>query len=148
MLPLSHQVAEEYTTQKAFYSAKSTALFLSVLTELYHINPEYSSIRAYTELSDAILNAQCRINDHFMEKLTPQEIANADFITHHFLTLVSKDIVGINFKGYLILFRATEAEKLLITTDLPVSQIAEAADYGNVSNFLRVFKKREQTTPL
>ena len=148
MLPLFHQMAEEYAAQEAFYSAKSAALFLSVLIELYRTNPEYFPMRAHTELSDAVLNAQRRINDHFMEKLTLQEIANANFVTRHSLTLAFKDIVGINFKEYLILFRITEAKKLLITTDLSVSQIAEAVGYGNVNNFLRIFKKREQTTPL
>ena len=57
--------------------------------------------------------------------------------------------MGINFKEYLILFRITEAKKLLITTDLSVSQIAEAVGYGRI--FIRnaqIFADRQTVQPL
>ena len=59
-----------------------------------------------------------------------------------------KDISGVTFKEYLILYRITEAKKLLITTDLSISEIAEQVGYINVNNFVKIFRDREHTTPL
>ena len=99
-------------------------------------------------MSDAVLNAQRYVNEHFNRKLTLTEIADQNFISRHALSLAFKDIVGTTFKEYLLLFRITEAKKLLITTDFSVSQIAEAVGYVNVNNFVKIFKDREGTTPL
>ncbi len=148
ILPLFQQLTEEYSLQEDFYSAKSAALFLIILIELYRTSPEYFPMRSHTEMSDAVLSAQRCVNDCYMEKLTLQKIAEANFVSRHALSLAFKDIVGITFKEYLILFRLTEAKKLLLTTDLSVSQIGEAVGYENVNNFLRIFKKWEQITPL
>ena len=148
VLPFFQQLAEEYSLQEAFYSVKSAALFLIILIELYRTNPNYFPMRSHTEISDAVLSAQRCVNDYYMKKLTLQEIAESNFVSRHALSLAFKDIVGITFKEYLILFRLTEAKKLLLTTDLSISQISEAVGYENVNNFLRIFKKREKITPL
>jgi len=40
---------------------------------------------------------------------------------------------------YLTLHRLAEARRLLATTDLPVSRVAEASGFGSVSRFYRAF---------
>lgn len=148
VLPLFCHMADEYTRQQDFYIPRSIALFLSILIELYRINPGYFPLRAHTSMSDAVLNTQRYVNDHFHHSLTLQDIADRNFVSRHALSLAFKDIVGITFKEYLILFRVTEARKLLITTDLSVSEVAERVGYINVNNFVKIFKEREHITPL
>lgn len=148
LLPLFAQMASEYTRKLVFYESRSAAGFISILIELYRSNPEYFPMRSHSTMSDAVLNAQRYVNEHFHHKLTLTEIAEQNFISRHALSLAFKDIVGITFKEYLLLFRVTEAKKLLITTDLSVSQIAEQVGYVNVNNFLKIFKDREGITPL
>lgn len=148
VLSLFAQMAGEYTHKQVFYETRSAALFTSILIELYRSKPEYFPMRGHSTMSDAVLNAQRYVNEHFHHKLTLTEIAEQNFISRHALSLAFKDIVGITFKEYLLLFRVTEAKKLLITTDLSVSQIAEQVGYINVNNFLKIFKDREGTTPL
>ena len=99
-------------------------------------------------MSDAVLNAQRYVNDHFHRKLTLQEIADANYVSRHALSLAFKEIVGITFKEYLLLFRMAEAKNLLVNTDLSVEQIAEQVGYVNVNNFVKIFKKFQHTTPL
>lgn len=148
VLPLFAQMAGEYTRKLMFYETRSAAGFISILIELYRSNPEYFPMRGHSTMSDAVLNAQRYVNEHFNRKLTLTEIADQNFISRHALSLAFKDIVGTTFKEYLLLFRITEAKKLLITTDFSVSQIAEAVGYVNVNNFVKIFKDREGTTPL
>lgn len=148
VLPLFQEMTEEYTSQQDFYTAKSAALFTAILIDLYRAHRESFPMRGHSTMATAVLNAQRYVNDHFQRKLTLQEIADANFISRHALSLGFKEMVGITFKEYLLLFRITEAKKLLVTTDLSVSQIAERVGYVNVNNFLKIFKEREHITPL
>jgi YesN/AraC family two-component response regulator len=140
-------MTEEYTQQQSFYITRSVSLFISILIELYRFQPEFFPMRGHSTMETAVLNAQRYVNDHFRQKLTLQEIADANFVSRHALSLGFKEIAGITFKEYLLLFRITEAKKLLVTTDLAVSQIAEQVGYVNVNNFLKIFKERENITP-
>ena len=54
----------------------------------------------------------------------------------------------MTYKDYLILLRITEAKRLLVTTDAPVSKIGELVGYSNVNNFIKIFRERMHTTPL
>lgn len=148
ILALFQQMTEEYTKQQDFFITKSTSLFLLILIELYRAAPESFPVRAHSNMLTAVLNTQRWVNEHFNRKLTLQEIADANYLSRHALSLGFKEIVGITFKEYLLLFRITEAKKLLATTDLSVSQIAEAVGYVNVNNFLKIFKEKEHITPL
>lgn len=148
LLPLFCRMADEYTDRHDFYVTSSIALFISILIALYRAHAEYFPMRSHSTMSDAVLDAQKYINDNYHRKLTLQEIADKNFMSRHTLSLAFKDIVGITFKEYLLLFRITEAKKLLITTDLSVSQIAEQVGYINVNNFVKLFREREHITPL
>ena len=99
-------------------------------------------------ISSAVVHVQKYVNDHYDEKITLHEIANKLFINKHALSLAFKEIVGISFKEYLVLFRLTEAKKLLLSSDLSISDIAEKVGYVNVNNFIRIFKEKENITPL
>lgn len=148
LLPHFMQMAQEFENQQPFYVSKSASLMLSILIDLYRLHPEFFPARSHTNISNAVLNAQRYINDHYGRKLTIQEIADANFISRHTLSLAFKDIVGITFKEYLVLFRITEAKKLLITTDLSIEEIGDKVGYQNVNNFVQIFKSREAITPL
>lgn len=148
LLPFFRQLAQEYTEQAAFYISKSLALFSSLLIELYRTAPDFFPMHGHSTMSDAVLNAQRYINEHYDRSLTLQEIADSLFVNRHSLSIAFKEIVGTTFKEYLILFRIAEAKKLLITTDLPVTEISMQVGYVNVNNFVKVFREREGITPL
>lgn len=148
VLPFFAQMAEEYMKQMVFYESRSAATFISILIELYRSKPEYFLMQSHSTMSDAVLSTQRYINDHFHQRLTLTEISSQNFVSRHALSLAFKEIVGITFKEYLLLFRVTEAKKLLLTTDLSVTQVAEQVGYINVNNFMKIFKERENTTPL
>ena len=148
LLPLFARMAEEFAAKRAFYVSRSTSLVVAILIDLFRTHPEFFPLRSHSNISNAVLSAQRYVNDHFAEKITLQGIAEENFLSRHTLSLAFKDIVGIPFKEYLVLFRITEAKKLLITTDFSVEEIAERVGYDNVNNFIRIFKSREAVTPL
>ena len=148
ILPFFVRLAEESSSRSAFYISKSAAVIVEILIELYRSNPQFFPLRSHQNISDTVINAQRYINDHYDRQITLQEIADANFVSRHSLSGAFKDIVGSTFKDYLVMFRITEAKKLLITTDDSVEKIAEKVGYQNVNNFVRIFKSRESMTPL
>lgn len=56
-------------------------------------------------------------------------------------------IVGMTLREYLRKKQLEEAQRLLITTPLPVSQIALHAGFGTTSTFYRCFKQAHGMTP-
>lgn len=148
VLPLFMQLEEEYTNQMPFCSSKSMACVVSLLIDLYRTHPECFPTRDSSNISTAVINAQKYVNDNFSHKITLQKIADLNYVSKHALSLAFKDIVGVPFKDYLILFRITESKKLLISTDLSIADIAEKVGYINVNNFIRIFKEKESKTPL
>lgn len=148
LLPHFMNLEQEYRLKPDFFTARSVNLVIDILIDLYRTHPQYFPTRGSSNISAAVLNAQRYISENFQRKLTLQEVADYNYIGRHALSLAFKDIVGITFKEYLLLFRITEAKKLLITTDLPVSEIADQVGYINVNNFVKIFRDREKITPL
>lgn len=148
ILSLFHEMAEEYALQQDFFIACSVSLFMSILIQLYRTYPGSFPMHSHSPMAEAVLQAQRYVSEHFNRKLTLQEIADKNFVSRHGLSLAFKEMTGITFKEYLLLFRITEAKNLLATTNLPVSQIAEQVGYVNVNNFVKIFKKLQHTTPL
>lgn len=146
--PLFASLCEECKKKPQFYQAKCASMVVSILIDLYRSHPEYFPQRSNSNVSHAVLNAQRAINERYHRNLTLQEIADENFLSRHTMSMAFKEIVGVTFKEYLLLFRISEAKKLLITTDLSVYDIAERVGYINVNNFIKIFKEREQLTPL
>lgn len=146
ILPLFQNLQNEYSSQRSFYITKSITCVISILIDLYRTYPQYFPSQI-GNISAAVIHTQKYINDHYSEKITLQEIAQKLFVNKHALSIAFKEIVGISFKEYLVLFRLTEAKKLLISSDLSIADIAEKVGYINVNNFIRIFKEKEKITP-
>lgn len=53
----------------------------------------------------------------------------------------------MNFLSYLTNIRMERAKKLLVSTDLPVSEVAQRSGYADYRVFTKTFKKAEGVTP-
>ena len=146
--PLFRMMESEYHACEIFHTSKCASLLCTTLIDLYRAYPDYFPNRGKSNITSAVVNAQRYVNEHYNHSLTLQEIADANFISRHALSLAFKDIVGITFKEYLILFRIAEAKKLLVSTDLSVAEISNEVGYINVNNFVKIFKEKESITPL
>ena len=68
--------------------------------------------------------------------ITPQYLSN--FFKNHELETLS---------NYITRLRLTKAKELLVTTNLSITEIAEAIGYANSTSFTKMFKKHEGTSP-
>lgn len=63
------------------------------------------------------------------------------------ISSIIKKKTGLTFKQFLNKLRLSEAQRLLLNSDLRVSEIAFKVGYGNVSHFNRVFKEALNCSP-
>lgn len=68
-------------------------------------------------------------------------------INRSYLTSLFKKILNVSPQQYLIKFKLSEGAKYLKTTDMSVSEIAEAVGYVDSCNFTRVFKQIYGVSP-
>jgi len=79
------------------------------------------------------------IDSHYKEDIALSSITNAMNMNHFYLTHVFKNFSGYSPKQYQTRRRIGEAQNLLLSTNLGVTEVANAVGYDNVNNFHRIF---------
>ena len=82
------------------------------------------------------------------EKLSLSDAASAFGLSPKYFSRYFKKNFNCSFVDYLTGFRLDRAVDLLLSTDLPVSEIAPAVGFDNLSYFIKRFKKARGCTPL
>ncbi len=95
----------------------------------------------YLEYSKPIRIARKYIDEHYMEQLTLDELADMVHLSSSYLSTVFKEETGLGFSDYLINCRISAAKDLLRTTDKSLPEIAEAIGYKDSKHFGKLFKK-------
>lgn len=87
------------------------------------------------------------INDHCVEDITVEQLADiAGFSRFHFARLF-KQFTNVSYYDYLTQKRIEHAEKLLITPDISITEVAMQSGFNSLSTFNRVFKNFKNCTP-
>ena len=81
------------------------------------------------------------LDSHYTEEINLQELATAFKVSTFYLAHIFKDCFGYSPMQYILRRRIGEAQSLLISTDLSVTEIASRVGYDNPSHFNRQFSK-------
>ena len=99
------------------------------------------SLRRYSKPIQNVLNY---IDFNYVEALSLQTLAALSSINPSYLSAQFKKEVGTTVVDYINQCRIGHAQKLLVTTSLPINKIAEMVGYMDENYFARVFKKHTQ----
>jgi len=89
------------------------------------------------------------INENIGEqRLSRVSIANRVYLNPDYLTRLFKKETGLSLTDYLQQHRIEYAKRLLLETNLTISEIALASGYSNFSYFSTVFKKMTKSNPV
>lgn len=87
------------------------------------------------------------IRHHLSEPIDIGTLSSQVYLTKdHFIRLFRKN-TGYTPNAYITNKKVERAELLLVTTDLPLKQIAHELGYDDQSYFIRLFKKNTLVTP-
>ena len=87
------------------------------------------------------------IETHYAEDITLEKAALMVNRSYYHFSRFFKKVTGRNFKEYIDFVRVCEAEKLLLSKDMNITQIAYQVGYNNVSSFNRVYKRIRGYSP-
>jgi AraC-like DNA-binding protein len=90
---------------------------------------------------------ECIGRDYVDPELSLEKVSRSTGVPLDRVTSHVKAASGLLFKAYLNRVRGEAAHKLLLETDLPVSEIAMKVGYGSPPHFNRVFRELYGTTP-
>jgi len=86
------------------------------------------------------------INSHYPLKITLKHLSDTFYISPFYLSRIFKEITGFTIVNYIQLTRIREAQRLLLSTDLRIVDIAETVGFESLTHFDRTFKKMTSMT--
>ncbi|ENH97739.1 two component AraC family transcriptional regulator [Gracilibacillus halophilus YIM-C55.5] len=95
----------------------------------------------------AIQQALAFIDEHFAEELTLKTVADEVHLNASYLSALFKEELQLTFSEYITRKRVQQAKKLLLSSDLTITEIAEQIGYHTSKYFIKIFKQYEQMTP-
>ena len=142
MRPLIFALLEEIVEYQKdeVYSA---ALLECLLLKLSHTLMDSEQERH----SSVARKMQFYIINHFREKVTLEDAAKYVGLTSAYASAVFKKEMDTNFKKYLNELRFSYAKKLLMCSDLSVTQICGECGFEDYPNFIRRFREHFGMTP-
>lgn len=85
--------------------------------------------------------------EHFDEELKLSNMASLCNMSPSYFSRLFNEHMGMNFNEYVNYTRVTEAEKLLISTDMNITEISNTVGFSTTSYFIKLFKKYKNISP-
>ena len=107
------------------------------------ISQRYFNSVSLTHVQSAMLYVQ----NHFRSKISLTEVASFVGLSCAYISSLFPQETGMTFKNYVNSLRFDYAKKLLIYSDMSVTQVCHESGFEDYANFLRHFKKHFGMTP-
>ncbi len=143
MIEMSEQENTQ-TEQKLLFVS-----FLMALTRVYAIQQRsYMNKVTPSKAGQKILNAAIEyIELNCASSLTVEEIAQNVHISYSHLSRLFTKYTFDSINDYIIRVRIDRAQRMLLTSDATISNIAKQVGFSSVSYFSNTFKKRNGMSP-
>jgi AraC-like DNA-binding protein len=140
-----HETKDRHTLRALLYET------LTMLNKAYQ--NEHNVLPVFPEENKKVKNKYVNeflnlVNINCTQEHSIRYYADKLSITPNYLNEVIKKSIGMNAKLYIQNRIISEAKKMLIYTDMPVSAIAKALCFESTSYFVRFFRTQTQHTPL
>ncbi len=87
------------------------------------------------------------VRRHFRERITLERVSAFVHVSPSRVRHLFKDATSLGFKEYVTSLRLAEARRLLLSTDVNVSDIARSVGYTNIHQFYTVFRRYSSMSP-
>lgn len=138
-------------------SPANAAHLLSFLEHAYGIDPGAELSGQFSRLASTMMRNTSRdfrydeilkyLEQHYQEDLSLSSVAERFSLSPGYFSTIFKKKAGHNFVHYLTGVRIREAKRLLLETQMTISEVALAVGYSSASFFIRSFKKTEGISP-
>ena len=101
----------------------------------------------YSDSEKIISKAKKFVNENYRENIDRDDIASITYVTPNYLSKLFRNSMGINLREYINQLRIEESKRLLLSTNMTVSEVASYVGYDNISYFSTVFHKLTGVSP-
>ena len=137
---------QELRTQQLGYFESARAQLTLLMVSLARVIEADLTSRPLAD-DPLVAKTLAYIEAHLHEPLTLEQLARHVHRSPTYLTTRVRERIGQPVMDYVIERRMREAQRLLASTDEPVSAIGEAVGYPEPSTFSRLFRKRHALSP-
>ena len=106
---------------------------------------DIQALESKSKLFDSIL---AFVQNNIMQDITIRSIADACVCSESTVSHLFKEYTNQSVKKYINNLRLKQAEKLLLTTDLPIGNIATLCGFTDTNYFSTAFKKSVGLSPV
>lgn len=143
-LPMLERVSRHFARGDIGEKTEAVARYLLFLTEM--MRSTVQSVRA--EYGDSVPPSAVRyvaravayIGEHYKERITAPEIAEAVGLSVNYLHRVFEKVKGVTLISYLTSYRIEKARNLIAAKDATAYEIAAEVGYSDPFYFSRVFR--------
>ncbi|WP_139187854.1 response regulator transcription factor [Bacillus tuaregi] len=96
---------------------------------------------------DTIRAAIAYIDQHLKHEINQKDVAGHIHLNPSYFSVLFKEQVKLTFSEYVTRRRIQRAKELMISTNLPINEIAEEVGYKTSKYFIKLFKENEGVTP-
>jgi len=150
--PLLNVYLLGYSGEDAYAGCYRTSALELAMIELCRLVESRESLQerveySETECSRLIKSVIAYINEHYQEEIHLDTIARKFWVSPSYLSRQFKSKVGVNITRFITERRIQVAQRLLITSDLNITEIALQLGFKNANYFNAVFKKVQGISP-
>ncbi len=144
------RMQDEWEAQRFGYElslrADVSRLFLYVMRRWRDADPDLTGEFFLSGNSELIQKAVSYVRTHYAD-LTEEETALACGVSPPYLSRCFKKSMKTSFSAYVTEVRLRESERLLLTTDESVTDIAQTVGFSTSAYFIARFRERYGITP-
>lgn len=117
-----------------------------LLLEDIHTNHK-AGVALKSEQTDRIRSMLSFIHNHYRERITIGRIADASGVSEREAARCFRKNLNQSPIEYLLSYRLNEAKKLLLSSDLPITEICYQCGFSESSYFGKIFRRTYGVTP-
>ena len=123
-------------------------LLYHLINNFHYLTYEKEELKEKSEQLARYHRIHKYIFNNYDTNITLQEIAKKEFLSPHYLSHEIKYATGYSFTDLVNLTRVEESIKLLLDSDLSISEISDEVGFSHVRYFNKNFKNYYDCTPL
>lgn len=143
------QLHKEYVDKQIGYEVSTLGILLQILSLLFRTSACcFSDLITKSEIEFDSIEQFCQyIEDHYMEGISLQSVADEFHYSYTYLSKILKKTTGKTFSEYLNFVRVCEFEKRFKNHNESISEAAHNVGFNSVANLNKVYRKIRGCTP-
>ncbi len=143
------RIFNEYETKNVEYRTIIKLEIIKLFTLIKRYDTDIQTYPAYkkNERTRIIIKVLEYISNHYSDKISVKSMSSFSNMSEQHFCRVFKAYTGKTLIEFVTLIRLDKSYRLIIDTDIPITQIPELTGFCNENYFSRIFKKHYGFSP-